>query len=98
MDQIDIVFIGLYDLSKSLGILGQVDSPRIFAFMDELVSKILNARKYPGTIVTNEQQLEKFIKLGMKYITYSVDCEMLLRTYKKIHYEFRKLINNKQRS
>ena len=75
--EVDIVFIRIYDLSKSLGILGQVDSPRIFTFMDELVSKILNARKYPGTIVINEPQLEKFLGLEIEYTTYSVDCEML---------------------
>jgi len=92
--EVDIVFIGLYDLSKSLGILGQVDSPLVLDVMSQLTAKILDAGKYPGTIVTNEKQLERIIGLGMKYITYSVDCEMLLRSYKAVHNDFRKIVSH----
>ena len=92
--ELDIVFVGIYDLSKSLGIPGQVDSPQILDVMNELTAKVLDAGKYPGTIVTNEKQLERIIGLGMRYITYSVDCEMLLRSYKTVHNHFKRISNN----
>lgn len=91
IDDVDIIFIGIYDLSKSLGIPGQTDSPLIQKVLRELTGKILNSNKYPGTIVTNGNQLEEYIKLGMKYITYSVDCEVLLSGYKNAYNYFRDL-------
>jgi 4-hydroxy-2-oxoheptanedioate aldolase len=89
--QIDIIFIGIYDLSKSLGIPGQVDNPQLFESVKEITGKILRAGKYAGTFVTNRKQLEKFIAIGMKYILYSVDCEMLLRSYKEMQNSFEEI-------
>jgi 4-hydroxy-2-oxoheptanedioate aldolase len=91
--EVDIIFIGLYDLSKAFGIPGQVDDPRIISIVQSLIEKISKAGKYPGTIVTDDQKLEQFIDLGMKYITYSVDCEMLRRSYDRMSHNFRKQAN-----
>lgn len=88
---IDIVFIGMYDLSKAFGVPGEVDNPIVVDIAKELSCTINNSGKYPGTIVTNNRQLEQFIDYGYKYITYSVDCEMLLRTYREVYSSFIKL-------
>lgn len=85
---LDIIFIGLFDISKSLGIPGQVNDPRVQQILAELSAKIVRAGKYPGTIATDGAQLERFLSAGLKYITYSVDCEMLGRSYKKAVAEF----------
>ncbi len=86
----DIFFIGLFDLSKSLGIPGQIEHPRLRRLFKEIVLKILAAGKVPGTIVTGENQLKKMIFLGVRYLTYSADCEMLLRAYQAAHRQFLK--------
>lgn len=91
VEEINIIFIGIYDLSKSLGIPGQVDNPQLFESVKEITGKILRAGKYAGTFVTNEKQLEKFIGIGMKYMIYSVDCEMLLRSYKEMRNSFEEI-------
>lgn len=92
VEQIDIIFIGMYDLSKSLGLLGQVDHPDVFKTVQYLTQRIVDAGKYPGTIVTNEKQLSSFINIGMKYITYSVDCELLLKSYQTVYKKFKKIL------
>jgi 4-hydroxy-2-oxoheptanedioate aldolase len=86
--ELDIIFIGLFDISKSLGIPGQVNDPRVQQILADLSARIVKAGKYPGTIATDAAQLEKFMAAGVKYITYSVDCEMLGRSYKKAVLEF----------
>ncbi|MBF0552527.1 MAG: hypothetical protein HQK60_18600 [Deltaproteobacteria bacterium] len=92
---IDIIFIGIYDLSKSLGIPGQVDHPLIKDMLQDVTKKITKARKYPGTIVTTAAQLQYAVEIGMKYITYSVDCEILLRGYRNIVHELETLTCHK---
>jgi len=89
--ELDIVFIGMFDLSKSIGIPGQVDHPDVLRLVEMLTIKILKAGKYPGTIVTNGVQLQRFINMGMKYITYSVDCEMLYKSYAEAAASFSRL-------
>ncbi len=90
-DPVDIVFLGLFDISKSLGIPGDVDSPAVINTLKEIVEKINFVHKYAGTIVTEADQLKRCIDLGVKYITYSVDCEVLSRAYRHIETVFREL-------
>lgn len=93
--ELDIIFIGLYDLSKALGMPGEVDHPKILDYLAELTQKINLAGKFPGTIATSERNMEKFISIGLKYIVYLVDCEMLRMSYQKIRNSFEEIKNVK---
>ena len=93
INELDIIFIGLFDISKSLGIPGEVNNPKVIEILEIVADKVNNAGKYPGTIVTSIDQLKKFLNYGIKYITYSVDCEILSSGYKQINANFRALNN-----
>jgi 4-hydroxy-2-oxoheptanedioate aldolase len=95
MDHVDIIFIGLFDISKSMGVPGEVDHPMVIKTLTGLIKSITNAGKYPGTIVTDMAQLQHCVDLGVKYITYSVDCEVLGKAYKNIERAFRELASRK---
>ncbi|NLI78221.1 MAG: aldolase [Candidatus Riflebacteria bacterium] len=86
--EIEIVFLGLFDISKSLGIPGQVDDPHLLELVRSMTEKIIRARKYPGTIVLNRDRMRFFLEMGMKYLTYSVDCELLTRACATVRQEF----------
>ena len=79
---IDIIFVGLFDISKSLGIPGQVDNPIVQKKLNILVDKINQSGKYPGTIATNLKNLESYKKLGIKYLLYLVDCNVIQNAYR----------------
>lgn len=81
---IDIIFLGLFDLSKSLGMPGEITHPKLLSLLERLTKTILSKGKHPGTIVTNKEQLQRSLDYGMQYITYSVDCCMLKNSYKEI--------------
>lgn len=91
IDGIDIIFIGLYDLSKSLGIPGDINNPIVLQMLKQSIQKITAAGKTPGSIVTNFDQMKEFINYGLRYITYAVDCDILKRGYKAINDEFARL-------
>ena len=55
---------------------------RVVGRLRELSAKIAAAGKYPGTIVTREEQIAEVLSYGIKYITYSVDAEILGAGYK----------------
>ena len=89
--EIDLVFIGLFDLSKALGIPGEVDNPKVLNLLEELTKKINDAGKYPGTIANSKDKLSYFNSMGVKFILYLVDCEMLRNSYSEIVKQFENL-------
>jgi len=91
IEHLDIIFIGIFDLSKALGIPGQVDDIRVVRHLRELTDKINKAGKYPGTIVGGEDKLKEAVEIGVKYITYSVDCEIIRSAFSKVRRLFDKM-------
>jgi len=81
INELDIIFIGLFDLSKALGIPGEVDNPKVENHLKELTSKILKSGKYPGTIATSKEKIKFFKEIGLMYILYLVDCEIIRSGY-----------------
>ena len=92
--ELDIIFIGLFDLSKALGIPGDVDNPKVLEFLKELTIKINNAGKYSGTITTSKEKITSFLNINVKYIVHLVDCEMLRNAYSDIQQHFDNEIKN----
>ncbi len=77
----DVIFVGLFDLSKALGIPGQVDDPRVHSLLKEVVEKARSAGVHVGTIATKHVKIEQFLDMGMNYIVYLVDCDVLRGAY-----------------
>lgn len=70
---LDIVFIGPYDLSQSLGVKGQVANPRVVSAMKSVVHECMKKNVIVGTFVDTMEEAEKWIAAGLKYLCFSVD-------------------------
>ena len=70
---IDVIFVGPYDLSQSLGLTGQVEHPAVEAKMLELVRKCGERGVTVGTFADTPESAAKWRGNGVKYIAYSVD-------------------------
>ncbi|MBQ9803007.1 MAG: aldolase [Clostridia bacterium] len=70
---IDVIFIGPYDLSQSLGVAGQIDHPLVEQKMLEIVNKCTEKGITVGTFVDTVENAKKWRALGVKYLSYSVD-------------------------
>lgn len=79
--ELDIIFVGLFDLSKALGIPGEIDNLEVINHLKELTKKINASGKYTGTITTSKENITEFLDIGIKYIVHLVDCEMLRNSY-----------------
>ena len=76
---IDVVFIGPYDLSQSLGIPGQVKDSRVIEMMTKAVEDIRQAGKVAGTFADNPETAKQWISLGVQYVAIGVDVAIFLR-------------------
>jgi 2-keto-3-deoxy-L-rhamnonate aldolase RhmA len=79
-----VIFIGAYDLSKSLGVPGEVESKIVKKYLTEASKIIKSYSLFPGTIASSEKQLKELIKSGFLYLPYLADTEMLYNSYKEI--------------
>lgn len=73
VEGIDIIFIGPYDLSQSLGLPGQVSHPLVIEAMNNIVKRAREMGKIVGTFTDTPQAAEMWKKAGVQYISYSVD-------------------------
>jgi len=90
VDGIDVIFIGLFDMSKSLGIAGDVQNPRVMEKLDEAIEIIHKSGKKVGSIASNLDMLEVLKKKKIDYLTYSVDTGMIKESYQNMINGFRK--------
>ena len=70
---VDIIFIGPYDLSQSLGVPGDVMNPKVIEKMNTIVNECSSRKIKVGTFVDNPESLDIWKKAGVSYIAYSVD-------------------------
>ena len=69
----DIVFIGPYDLSQSLGVTGQVDDPHVIHARKAVVDECVKRNVVVGPFVDTIEEAMKWRDAGVKYLCYSVD-------------------------
>lgn len=80
--QIDILYIGQYDLSMALGVPGDVANPKVIDLMDYTVKKSNMAHKSVGCMVHSIQEADEAILKGFSFIVYKVDCDILFESVK----------------
>ena len=84
IDEVDCIFVGLFDLSKSLGIPGQVNSPDVKQLLYKIIESSRKAGKSVGTIATSPEALEELILCKANYIIYMVDTYMIKSSYESV--------------
>lgn len=88
--EIDIVYIGQYDLSVAMGVPGDVNHRTVLEIMENAVQKINKYGKMAGCMVHNKEDARKFIKQGFSFVVYKVDSGILYQSV----YQFVRGIKN----
>jgi len=73
VEGIDIVFIGPFDLSQSVGVPGEIDHPKVTKAMESVVEKCLRKNVHVGTFCETPEAARMWRDTGIKFISYSVD-------------------------
>lgn len=84
VEGVDVLFIGPYDLSQSLGVPGQIDNPLVQEEMLKIIKKCAEKGISVGTFVDTKENALKWKSLGVKYISYSVDMGIFYDAAKSI--------------
>jgi len=90
VDELDIIFLGAFDISKALGTPGDMNNPELINKIEYLTKKIRQAGKHVGTISTSKEKITQYVGFGMNYIVHMVDCEMLRLSYSEVVTHFKR--------
>lgn len=91
VEGIDVLFIGPYDLSQSLGLPGQTTHPKVAAQMWEIVNKAKDKGIITGTFTDSEDALRAWMQAGVRYLSYSVDVGIFSDAMKGLQRNFVRL-------
>lgn len=78
---LDVVFVGIYDLSQSLGLKGELDDPSFKQVFKTTVGRILGHGVAAGCYAPTPEAAKRLLEMGVRFITISVDGAMLRRSY-----------------
>ena len=81
---IDVIFVGPYDLSQSLGISGEVNNPLVTERMKEVVLKCRKNKVAVGTFADDIKTAKFWVSLGVQYMSFSVDVGILYEASKSV--------------
>jgi len=88
---IDIAFVGPFDLSASMNLLGQIDHPKILEAIDKVLISCKKHNIIPGTITTTER-LKKHIDQGFRVLIGGMDGQFIFEGGRKLVEEFKDAI------
>ena len=75
--ELDIVYVGTYDISCSLGIPGDVNNKKVIHLLETCVKSILDSGKIAGGLFRSSDELNYFKKIGVQLLAYKVDSSVL---------------------
>ncbi|MFZ5945766.1 MAG: HpcH/HpaI aldolase family protein [Bacillota bacterium] len=76
---LDVLFLGPWDLSQSLGVPGQTDHPKVIKVMEDVIELCRKKGKWVGTFITKPEDALKWAQKGVQYLMYSTDVGMMVQ-------------------
>jgi len=80
--EIDVIFLGPFDMSQSMEVPGQIYHPLVEAAADKIIKITKAAGKAAGIFVTDGEQAQRRIEQGFQYITINVEATLFARACK----------------
>ena len=78
----DIVFVGPYDLSASLGIIGQITHPRVMELIGEICRKAAAKGVQVGCFADSAESGRRLLEMGVRFVGYSCDTAIFMNMAK----------------
>jgi len=81
-EYIDMVYIGTYDISASLGC--SVGDKKVLGELERCSNIIIDSGKSVGCLFHNQKELDFFKSIGINLLVYSVDSSILYNAFSQI--------------
>ena len=76
-NNIDVIYIGTYDLSQSLGFVDDVYNKKVISIIEDSVAKIRKSGIAAGILAQSLDDAKQWIDIGVQFIPYIADCGII---------------------
>ena len=83
VEGVDIIFVGPYDLSQSMGLTGQIWHPDVAKEITRIINVCKKKGIETGVFTDTPEGIKHWSELGVKYLNYRIDTEFFLDFAKK---------------
>jgi 4-hydroxy-2-oxoheptanedioate aldolase len=84
VEGVDVMFVGPFDLTQALGVIGEPNHPKVLEAIDMICKKTRAAGKAAGIIAANAESARKLIEQGFQYIIVGSDQAFIQNMGKKL--------------
>jgi len=84
IEDIDIVYLGAYDISSILGLPGQINHPKVKELLEKCIADCQKANKTVGCLFHTEEDYKYFTNLNVNFLVYKVDSAVLYNGFEFI--------------
>lgn len=81
---LDLVYLGAYDISISLGLAGQINHPKVLEVLDECIEKIVKSGKIAGAMYHKDTDYYRLTNQGVSFLVYKVDSLIINEGLEKV--------------
>jgi len=78
VEGIDVIFVGPFDLSGSMGILGQLEHPRVQEAMDRVARTCAEHGVVAGTLASDPEKVNREFRRGFRFVAMGVDVAHMI--------------------
>ena len=90
VDGVDLIYLGMYDISQSVGLPGELEHPEVVSQLESCLRVIKASGKIAGTFSRDLDACNNFHKMGFQFIAYVADSYALYDFYRNAVDCFRK--------
>jgi 4-hydroxy-2-oxoheptanedioate aldolase len=94
VDGLDVVYIGIYDLSQALGKAGQLEDPEVLGEVAAAVERIEASGHVAGAVARDREHLTWLMGTGFRYISFLVDTAILSQGFRDAKSWFEELVTD----
>jgi 4-hydroxy-2-oxoheptanedioate aldolase len=88
LPELEIVYLGAYDMSVALGCPGDIENPKVVKFIESGILNIRKANKIAGVMVKSPRQIKSMINLGANFIVVGVESHLIGQCFSQLQHEF----------
>lgn len=74
---LDMIYLGVYDLSQACGVPGDLMNPKVVRIMRDYVKLIEDCGLAAGSVARDREYMELLLDAGFRFVSYRVDCAIL---------------------
>jgi len=83
VEGIDLIYLGMYDISQSVGLPGQLEHPDVMAQLERCLDDIHKAGKFAGTFAREIDACCSFREMGFHFVAYVADSYALTKFFRE---------------